>query len=337
MFKLYRLKRQLKIVTALKTQEVKDQNFKLAAAHRDTEKQMLREIADLESSRKITAMVKSLSFLRQSEYMCGIYLQEKDSDIPIYLPYYYFSRELNHYLVCFFAEHPAFKFDWNEHPGKRKQMIKEVTEYYFITEILDHFTRSDCSYFKKKCKHELTRDDIKDAIQSNLFLRSFSVPVEQRKVFSEYANESVSNILVARNENNNPIGYYHKFYYTYPYSCELNRVSGGYEISTPFMKVRFQVKCDYEMRMPKDFCPLFLGFDKAKAPRIDVFIDTFVKWPAFIFPPYWRYFKTIRVLNKRLQESFSAENYFDHLGWKSIYIQSKIMENIIEKGRKYHV
>lgn len=334
MFKLYLLKRRLKKVTDLKKQEVKNRNFMSAAAHRDTEKQMLREIADLRNSRKLRAILKSLLFLRRSDYMCGIYLQEKESDIPVYLPYYYFSRELNHYLECFFAEHLAFRFDWNEHPGKRKEMIKEVTEYYFITEILDHFTRSDGSYFKKKGKHELCRDDIKDAIQSNLFLRSFTAPVEHRKAFSDYANKSVRNFLVARDENNNPIGYYHKFYYKFPYSCKLNSVSGGYEISTPFMKVRFHVNCDYEMRMPKDFCPLVLGFDKVKAPRIDVFIDTFIKWPAFFLPQYWPYIRTFRLLAERLRETFSADYYFDNLGWKSIYIQSKIMENLITKSRK---
>ena len=47
MFKSYHLKRQLKRITQLKLQEVKNQNFSLAADYRDKEKEILKKLTYL--------------------------------------------------------------------------------------------------------------------------------------------------------------------------------------------------------------------------------------------------------------------------------------------------
>lgn len=330
MFKSLRLKKQLRLEKELKIQEVKNQNFDSAALHREKELEILHQ---LQSTRKgkLYKGIKSLFHIRKSEYLYGIYIQKKETDLPIYLPFYYFSREINHYLECFFAEHPAFRFDWNELAHKRRSMIKGVTEYYFITEILDHFTRWGCDPLKNNSHHELRRDDIEDILESNVFLRIFSTPIEYRKLFTEYFGNDIT-YATPKQENGNPAGYYHKFQYKLPYQLKLERAKGKYVISTPFLILKFSVRCGAEERLPRDFGQLFLGFDIVKVPRIDFQIDMYIRWPVLIFPKYWKYLKTIRTLNQRLRESFSSEYYFRSFDWKSIYMQSRIVENLLAEN-----
>ena len=332
MFKRNRLKHQLKLAQKSKLEEVKNQNFESASLQREKEIEILRELR-FTSIDKLFQMINSLFFIHQSEYFYGIYIQKKETELPIYLPFYYFSCEINHYLKCFFAEHPAFRFDWSEQTHKRRSMIKEVTEYYFITEILDHFTRQDCNSPKNNCKHELNRSNIEEMLETNVFLKLFTMPLEYRKVFSEHIGKDIS-YLVPKDENGDSLGYYHKFQYQFPYKLKLERESSEYIISTPFLILKFHVGFDAEERLPNDFSKLFLGFEKVKAPRIDVFIDILICWPTLIYPKYWKYLKTIRTVKQQLYQSFSSDYYFQTLNWQNTYIQSRIIENIIKfKGK----
>lgn len=308
MFKSFRLKKQLRIVKELKLQDVKNQNFESAALHRQKEMEMLQQLQST-CKGKLFKAVKSLLYKHLSELLCGIYIQKQETDLPIYLPFYYFSRELNHYLECFFAEHPAFRYDWNEQPHRRRSMLKEITEYYLITEVLDHFSRWHCDSIENNCKHELTRKDIEEFLESNVFLKLFTMPIEYRKVFSDYLGKDLKH-LTPRDEKGNPVGYYQNFHYKLPYKLKLERESGDYIITTPFIILRFHVGFGSEERLPKEFGSLFLGYEKVKVPNINLYMDAYIRWPVFIVPKYWKYVSTFRNLNQRLRESFSSDYYF---------------------------
>lgn len=336
MIKSLRLKRQLKEIEKLKIEAVKNQNFELAALRREKEKEILQELAQLKNRRLIGKLIKTLFFIHRREYLCGFYLQENEKDIPINVPYYVFSRELNFLFSCFFAEHPYFKSDWDEWPAEKRKMINEMTEYYFIINILDHLV-SPIPYYKRKSKNVLEKLDINNVRQKNRFLDYFSLPMQRRTGFTDKELYSDKNIIVVKDANGNPIRYYEKIHYQTPFKIRVYSEVDDIVFNTPFMKINFHISSaeTNKVRMPTDFCRLIFGFKKTHAPEIGVNIDYYYKWPAFILPGNWKYFETIRLLKTRLQHTFSYGHYFKTFNWQTMHMQSRIFENLI--NMKSHV
>ncbi|MCY1719243.1 hypothetical protein OU798_02765 [Prolixibacteraceae bacterium Z1-6] len=328
MFKKKRLKKQLKEVKEAKVEEVKNQNFEAATLYRDKELEILQRLENTKLLSKISTKIKRLFQIKQSDYLQGMYVQKNKRDLPIHLYGYPFSRELNFYLQTFLAEHPAFRHDWEENQVQKSVFIKQATEYYFINEILDEFTRWNP---RKKCKYTLTRNQLDSLVQTNYFLKFFSSPMHERTGFTEKDKSSIKRIVVVKNENSEPIRYFEKIYYQFPYNIKLIRSDKSIVFHTPFMELKLHVfSVVGKPALPKDFCRLFLDLSDDKSSRIDVNIEVFIKWLYFFYPKYWKYIKTIKTLRRRFLQYFSSNSYFKTFNWGGIYVQSRIMENLIK-------
>ncbi len=332
MYNLYRLKKRLRKIKELKHHEIRSQDFEAAASYREQEKQLLSDIAVAQEKLKPGALFRKLFFGHHTEIIHGVYIQEKETDLPLSIPGYHFSLKLNLYLNCFFAENEAFRHTWNEYEFNRNNLTREATEYYLLTEILDYLACRNGH--RKKCIHKLTEIDAYEAIQSNLVLKIFTRPADQRKAFAGYAGAPEQNRWIIRDDSGNPKAFYHRFEYTFPYKVSIKKAGNAFVILTPFMILKFRVTEGNTEQLPKDFCRLVLNFNLDKSNRIDVIMDIFQKRPAFVAPKYWKFIRIIIPLKKRLKESFSSEHYFNKLNWPDIYLQSKIIENMISIKRK---
>lgn len=328
MFKKKRLKKQLKEVKEAKIEEVKNQNFEAATLYRGKELDILQQLENPRLQRKMSTKIKRLFQIKQSDYLQGMYIQKNKRDLPIYLYGYPFSRELNFYLQTFLAEHPAFRHDWEENQVQKSVFIKQATEYYFINEVLDEFTRWNP---RKKCKYTLTRNQLDSLVQTNYFLKFFSSPMHERTGFTEKDKSSDKRIVVVKDENREPIRYFEKVYYQFPYKVSMNRNAKGVLFKTPFFRLHFSViSVNKKASMPKDFSRLYLGLSDDNAVSIEVYTEIVIKWIAFINPKHWKYAKRIQSIKNRFRQYFSSYSYFKTFNWSDIHLQSRIIENLLK-------
>lgn len=278
---------------------------------------------------KTQLRLKSLFYIRFNDRIYGLFIQQKKNDNPVRCEGYPFSEWLNICIQAIIAEKPLTKKLWEDNIFEKRKLIEEATEYYFIMLVLSHFND-----YSEKGKYELTRLDVASLIRSNRFLDLFSMPMQDRKSFNDDDIESGVKFKCITDINNNITALFEEFDYKFPYECKLQREGALVIFSTPFMILKFRISYNGSgAHLPIDFCKFYLGFKKNSGQRVNAAIQLSIKWPILLLPKYWQNIDSIFSLKKYLHESFSSESFFNSFDWKSIHMQSRIIENIIDQKR----
>ncbi len=328
MFRIYKLKRDIKKVRTDKLKRIKERNFEAATFLRDKEKKLQNKIANLQTktklNEKLQKRLKSLLYIRIYEKIYGLFIQKGKTRIPVRCEGYPYSNWLNIYLQAIFAEKPLMKNLWEENLQERKKLIEEATEYYLITLILTHL-----SEYSEKEKYEITRFDVDSLTSSNRYLNLFSTAMNKRKIFDGEEIDKSLTFKYATDENNNIAGLFEEFHYKFQYKCNLKKEGSVIILETPFMILKLKVRYNYNaIHLPIDFCRFYLGFKKNSGQRVNLAIQRSIKWTVFLIPKYWKYIKPFFSLKELLTENFSSSYFFNSFDWNTLYIQSRIIENI---------
>ena len=321
-------KRKLKKLKVAKINYVKHQDFETAAICLEQEKIIQKRIEEIRLINILKRFQKNLFYVSDANYMRGIYFQHRDTDVPLKLPIYAYNDELNLCLECFFAEHPAFKFQWDEQPTERKKLVKEVTEYFILTEILDYFSKWDYTSRRKSKSGVIDTNNSRELINSNLFLRVICESIDHRVNFRVHRNLNFRNQIIAKDDDNKLNGIYHNFLYHFNYKCKVFRNEDKYIFSTPFMTLEFYLLNKNEEQLPPDFSKLVFGFDRQKAPVVELFLNFHLKRTAYFRPKYWLQIYLMHSVRDHLNELFSSEYFFEQFNWNEIYIQARVNEKI---------
>ncbi|MFA9392561.1 MAG: UvrB/UvrC motif-containing protein [Prolixibacteraceae bacterium] len=330
-FNTKHLRKKADAFRAKKIEAVRQQDFEGAAYYREVEKKLearLKPSVLRVKWKLIFELVKIKLYEMNATELYGFFVQSSKESFPVSIEDVYFSVCLHNYFAASCAESNYLAKIWKGEQVNeriRENLVEQATEYFFIRSLLSFLSQSNGSF-------HLDRTNIKTVLNTNLFLNLFSTPTTKRKPFQngEYDQNIKSNFALS--DEKEILGFYEAFDYTFRYKCSLERENRCLVISTPYFEIKLRIFFSMKntLLLPLHYSEYYLGFKKNSGHRINAYLKVSLKL-RMIFPWNWHYIKTLKELRTELKEAFSAKHYFEKLNWEPIRIQSRIIENLLNK------